>query len=177
MTCIGDSLTPRRSPSGVSHSQTTRQLRGGSSMVRRGGVFVLLALLLLPLGSDAQTVAVAQLSGTVLDESGGALPGVEVTVTHTDTAMTRFVITNESGGYVFTNLPVGPYKLSAKLSGFSVFEQTGIVLAVGDTRSVNVNLKVGGMTETVTVQSDASLVETRNVNVGTVVSQEQIVSL
>ena len=101
-------------------------------MVRRGGVFVLLALLLLPLSGEAQTVAVAQLSGTVLDESGGALPGVEVTVTHTDTAMTRFVISNESGGYVFTNLPVGPYKLTAKLSGFSVYEQTGIVLSVGD---------------------------------------------
>ena len=108
-------------------------------MVRRGGVFVLLALLLLPVSGEAQTVAVAQLSGTVLDESGGALPGVEVTVTHTDTGMTRFVITNESGGYVFTNLPVGPYKLTAKLSGFSTFEQTGIVLAVGDTRSVNVD--------------------------------------
>ena len=51
---------------------------------------------------------VAQLSGTVADESGGALPGVEVTVTQTDTGMTRFVITDESGGYVFTNLPVGP---------------------------------------------------------------------
>src|SRR4026207_243260 len=99
MTCIGDILTPRPSPSGVSHSQKTRQLRGGSSMVRRGGVFVLLALLLLPLRSEAQTVAVAQLSGTVLDESGGALPGAEVTVTHTDTAMTRFALTNARGGH------------------------------------------------------------------------------
>ena len=60
----------------------------------------------------AQTVAVAQLSGTVLDESGGALPGVEVTITQTDTGMTRFVITGEKGDYVFTNLPVGPYKLT-----------------------------------------------------------------
>ena len=119
-------------------------------MVRRGGVFVLMALLLLPVGGEAQTVAVAQLSGTVLDESGGALPGVEVTVTQTDTGMTRFVITDEKGDYVFTNLPVGPYKLTAKLSGFSIFEQTGIVLVVGDTRSVNVSMKVGGLTETVT---------------------------
>src|SRR4029453_17174783 len=73
--------------------------------------------------------------------------------------------------------PVRPYNLTAKLSGFSVFEQTGIVLAVGDTRSVNVTMKIGGMTETVRVQADANLVETRNVNLGTVVPQEQIVSL
>ena len=51
-----------------------------------------IALALAP-AAFAQTVAVAQLSGTVTDESGGALPGVEVTVTQTDTGMTRFVIT------------------------------------------------------------------------------------
>jgi hypothetical protein len=146
-------------------------------MVRRGVVFVLLALLLPSLRSEAQTVAVAQLSGTVLDESGGALPGAEVTVTHTDTAMTRFVISNESGGYVFTNLPVGPYKLSAKLSGFSVFEQTGIVLSVGDTRSANITLKVGALSEVISVQADATLVESRDVGVSRVVEHEQIVGL
>ena len=56
-----------------------------------------MALLLVPAGAAAQSVAVAQLSGTVLDESGGALPGVEVTVTKTDTGMTRFVITGDEG--------------------------------------------------------------------------------
>ena len=146
-------------------------------MVRRSLAVLVMALVLGPVGAFAQTVAVAQLSGTVLDESGGALPGVEVTVMQTDTAMTRFMITNEKGEYVFSNLPVGPYKLSAKLSGFSLFEQTGIVLVVGDTRSVNVSMKVGGLSETVRVQADANLVETRNVNLGTVVPQEQIVSL
>ena len=146
-------------------------------MVRRSLLAFLMALWLVPAGASAQSVAVAQLSGTVLDESGGALPGVEVSVTQTETGMNRFVITNEKGEYTFPSLPVGPYKLAAKLSGFSAFEQTGIVLVVGDTRSVNVTMKVGGLTETVRVEADANLVETRNVNVGTVVPQEQIVSL
>src|SRR6187401_162459 len=146
-------------------------------MLRRMVCLFVLALLLAPMGAAAQSVAVAQLSGTVLDESGAALPGVEVTITKTDTGLTRFVVTDSQGSYVFTNLPVGPYKLEAKLSGFSPFEQTGIVLAVGDTRSVNVTMKVGGLSETVRVQADAALVETRSVNVGTVVSQEQIVDL
>src|SRR5439155_6715284 len=125
----------------------------------------------------AQTVAVAQLSGAVSDESGGALPGVEVTVTQTNTAMTRFVITGERGEYVFTNLPVGPYRLTAKLSGFTTFERTGIVLSVGDSRSVNVSLKVGAISETITVVGNTSQVETRATGVGLVVSQEQIVGL
>src|SRR3954469_5303720 len=145
-------------------------------MLRRM-VIVFVMALLVPVLAVAQTVAVAQLSGTVLDESGAALPGVDVTVTQTDTGMTRSVVSGEKGDYVFTNLPVGPYKLTTKLSGFSNFEQTGIVLAVGDTRSVNVTMKVGALSETVRVQADANLVETRSVNVGTVVPQEQIVSL
>lgn len=137
----------------------------------------LLAALVFPPRVLAQAVAVAQLSGTVMDESAGALPGVDVTVTHTDTGMTRFVITDERGAYVFTNLPVGPYKLTASLAGFRGFEQTGIVLAVGETRSVNITMRIGAVSETITVRADATLVETRDIGVGRVVSQEQIVSL
>ena len=146
-------------------------------MVRRFLSLLVFAIVLLPSAALAQTVAVAQLSGTVLDDSGGALPGVDVTVTQINTGMTRSAVTGGRGDYVFPNLPIGPYKLAARLTGFSTFEQTGIVLAVGDTRSVNVTMKVGGLSETVRVQADAALVETRSVNVGTVVSQEQIVDL
>src|SRR5436190_8285866 len=83
----------------------------------------------------AQTTAVAQLSGTVVDDSGGALPGAEVTVAQTETGSSRFAISDTNGAYVLTNLPVGPYKLTAKMQGFATYEQTGIVLNVGDTRS------------------------------------------
>jgi Carboxypeptidase regulatory-like domain len=82
----------------------------------------------------AQTVAVAHLSGTVTDESGAAIPGVDVNVIQTDTGFTRSVITDERGEYSLPSLPVGPYKLTATLPGFSTFEQSGILLRVGDTR-------------------------------------------
>jgi hypothetical protein len=146
-------------------------------MRRRSVWLALVVTLALAPGAFAQAVAIAQLSGTVVDPSNGALPGVEVTVTQTDTGLTRFVITNDQGGYTFPNLPVGPYKLSAKLPGFTVYEQTGIVLSVGDARSVNITLNLGALSETITVSADATLVETRSVTVGTVVPQEQIVSL
>jgi hypothetical protein len=146
-------------------------------MLRRSLLLCVMALLVTSVGALAQTVAVAQLSGTVVDPSGASLPGVDVTVTQTATGLTRSVVTGSNGDFVFTNLPVGPYKLSSKLSGFSTYEQTGIVLTVGDARSVNVAMTVGGVSETVQVVSDATLVETRNVNVGVVIPQEQIVSL
>ena len=133
--------------------------------------------LAVTMSAFAQTVAVAQLSGTVVDDSGGALPGVEVTVKQTGTGMTRFVVSGSGGEYVFTNLPVGPYTLTAKLQGFTSFEQSGIVLAVGDSRSLKVTLKVGAVSETITVVANTSQVETRGTGVGLVVSQEQIVGL
>jgi len=59
--------------------------------------------LALPAAASAQTVAIAQISGVVTDESGAALPGVEVQVTQTSTGLTRFVITGSGGDYVLPN--------------------------------------------------------------------------
>ena len=72
--------------------------------------------------------ATAQISGTVTDPTGAVLPGVEVAVTHVDTGLTRTVLTNETGLYSLTNLPVGPYRVEAVLPGFSKYAQTGIIL-------------------------------------------------
>ena len=52
----------------------------------------------------------AQVSGAVTDQSGAVLPGVEVTMTQTETGLTRSMVTNETGSYAMTNLPVGPYR-------------------------------------------------------------------
>src|SRR5689334_6674688 len=72
----------------------------------------------------------AQISGAVQDPSGAVLPGVEITATQTETGVGRTTTTNETGRYVLSNLPVGPYKLEASLPGFRTFAQTGIVLQV-----------------------------------------------
>jgi hypothetical protein len=149
-------------------------------MVRRTVVLMLVlfvAMLGLAPDASAQGAAAAQLSGTVVDASGGALPGVEVTVTHAGTGASRFQITDADGNYTFTQLPIGPYKLTAQLQGFSNFEQTGIVLNVGDSRSANVKLALGTVNETITVVADAGLVQTRTLSVGQVTSEELIVGL
>jgi len=147
-------------------------------MVRHPVVLMfVVAMLALAPAAFAQGVVAAQLSGTVVDASGGALPGVEVTVTHTGTGASRFQITNEQGSYTFANLPIGPYTLTAQLSGFNAFEQLGIVLNVGDSRSANVTLALGALSETISVTADAGLVQTRTLSVGQVTSEELIVGL
>ncbi len=121
--------------------------------------------------------ATAQISGAAKDQSGAVLPGVEITVTQTDTGIARNAITNETGSYVLPNLPIGPYRLEASLPGFRTFAQTGIVLQVNSSPAVNVTLEVGQVTEQFEVQANAALVETRNSGIGSVVENARILEL
>src|SRR4249920_4087163 len=77
---------------------------------------VLAGLLLFAMTSTAAwSQATAQLSGTIADPSGALLPGVEITATNTATNTTRMTVSNETGSYVLSNLPLGPYTLEATL--------------------------------------------------------------
>ena len=121
--------------------------------------------------------ATGGISGTARDQSGGVLPGVTITVTHTDTGATRTVVSNESGAYSLPNLPLGPYRLEATLQGFNTFTQTGIVLQVNSNPVVNPVLGVGALSEQVQVTATAALVDTRTVGVATVVESQRILEL
>src|SRR4249919_2326767 len=121
--------------------------------------------------------ATAQISGSVRDQSGAVLPGVEVMATQTDTGIIRSTVTNETGSYVLPNLALGPYRLEAALPGFRTYAQSGIVLQVNSNPVINVVMDVGQVTETVDVQANAAQVETRSVGVGQVIENTRIVEL
>jgi hypothetical protein len=140
------------------------------------GVFVGLFVLVLNAGpSWAQ--ATAQISGVVRDQSGAVLPGVEITVTRTDTGISRNTITNETGNYVLPNVAVGPYRLEAALPGFRTFVQTGIVLQVNADAVINPVLEIGQISEQVEVQANIAQVETRSTSVGQVIENQRIMEL
>ncbi len=119
----------------------------------------------------------AQISGTVKDQSGAVLPGVEVTATQTGTGIARNAVTNETGSFVLPNLPIGPYRLEAALPGFRTFAQTGIVLQVNSSPVINPVLEVGQVSETIEVQANAAMVETRSSGVGQVIDNQRILEL
>jgi hypothetical protein len=98
-------------------------------------------------------------------------------MTQTATGLTRSAVTDEAGFYVSPDLPVGPYKLEASLPGFRTFEQTGIVLQVGSNPVINIGLQVGQVAETVEVQADAALVETRATGLGQVIDNTRVLEL
>src|SRR4029434_9629719 len=137
----------------------------------------LLIVLLSLATASAQSVSTAQINGTVRDQSGGGLPGVDVTVTQTDTRLTRTAETDETCSYILQNLPSGPYRFDAELQGFRKFVQTGIVLQVNANPTLNVTLQLGQVAETITVEGTAALVETRNPGIGQVITNQQVVEL
>ncbi len=140
--------------------------------------FIALAIVSLAVGNGyVWAQGTAQISGTVRDQSGAVLPGVEITATQTDTGIARNTVTNETGSYVLPNLSLGPYRLEAALPGFRTFVQTGIVLQVNSNPVVNPVLEVGQVTEQVEVQANALQVETRSAGVGQVIETQRILDL
>jgi hypothetical protein len=109
----------------------------------------------------------AQINGTVADSSGAVLPGVTVVAIQTETGFRREVVSESDGSFALLNLPIGPYRLEATLSGFRTFSQTGIVLQVNSNPVIPVAMQLGSLEETVSVEAAAPLVETRNPAVGT----------
>jgi hypothetical protein len=105
------------------------------------------------------------------------MPGVEITATQTETGAARSSVTNETGSYVLPNLPIGPYRLEAVLPGFRTYARTGIELQVNSSPVINVVLEVGQVSETVEVEANAVLVETRSVGVGRVIENVRILEL
>src|SRR5947209_18343884 len=93
--------------------------------------------------ASAWAQATAQIAGTVRDQSGAVLPGVEVTAIQTETGIARSAVTNETGSYVLANLAIGPYRLEAGLPGFRTFVQTGIMLDVNASPVINPILEIG----------------------------------
>src|SRR5438093_12306207 len=143
-------------------------------------IWLVLVLGLVGIGLTCPNIwaqATAQISGTVHDQSGAVLPGVEVTATQTETGIARTAVTNETGSYVLANLALGPYKLEAALSGFRTFVQTGIVLQVNSNPVINPVLEVGQVSEQIEVQANAAQVETRATGVGSVIENTRVLEL
>ncbi len=120
---------------------------------------------------SAQT-ALGTLRGTVLDEQGGALPGVSVTVRQVDTNTVQTTVTGGSGQYFLPNLRPGKYEVASELSGFAPQKQQ-LDLRVGQDLTVNFAMKVAGVAESVEVVATSVAVETQS-TLATVVSNKQI---
>jgi hypothetical protein len=138
--------------------------------------FLLLLSIGLLVGVHAQSSTVGNITGTVRDPQGAAVPKAEVTITEEKTGQTRTVTATEDGFYNATSLPAGTYTVSTAPSGFKKTITT-VEVHVNENKTVNLDLQVGQVTETVTVTSEAAPVELRSGEVSSLISEKQVTEL
>ncbi|HUI42340.1 MAG TPA: TonB-dependent receptor, partial [Terriglobia bacterium] len=138
-----------------------------------------ISVLLLGSLGFAVSGAVAQinrgnLNGTVTDPSGALVPHSLVEVVAPDTGFKRQTTTGSKGFYSINSLPTGTYDLTVTVSGFKIFQEKGIDLSVGQTRTVDVQLQLGAPTATVEVRASAQALDSNNAEISTVIRTQQV---
>lgn len=142
---------------------------------------LLLTVLFLPTANCLLPPAFCQsttatLTGTVEDQNGAVIPGVSITIQNTATSLERQTATSDSGQFVVPLLPPGNYTVTVKRDGFTPVEIRNVILNVGDQKSLPIQLKAGGVTETVLINADAPLIN-ESPAVGTVVDRTFVENL
>ena len=141
------------------------------------GALVLLAVLGCATMVSAQ-VNTATLSGTVSDPQGLAVKGARVTMTNASTGAQRTAVTDDGGRYNLVGLPPGRYKMIVDGgTNFAVYENTSVVLTVGEAATFDAHLDLRGMQQTVTVTTEAAPIETSKTDVSQTVEQRRIDNL
>ena len=117
------------------------------------------------------------LTGSVSDPSGAAIPGVQVTVRSTATNATYQTTANVTGQYAIPNLPAGIYSVSFEVGGFKRAVRDGVRLAVNETLRLDMGLELGQVTEAIEVSAEMARLQTETPEVGTALSNKQIIDL
>src|ERR1700733_600483 len=138
-------------------------------------VFVVVSMLLLP--SMLLADVTGSINGVVRDPSQAVIKGAKVTVTNTQTNLSQHTVTAEDGSYRFLALPVGSYTVNVTTPGFQQFNATDIVLKVNDQLRIDVALKVGNIQEQMSVQADATQVESESTQLGDVIDSQKMLAL
>lgn len=131
------------------------------------------ALVVSSVSAYAQPPQTGTISGTVVDATGGVLPGVTVTITSEDRGFSRSTVTDENGRYVFPAVPLGSYTVVATLQGFETFQATGNLVETDKTTAVSINMKVGALTATVQVLGETPIVDPTTVTQTTRLTRDE----
>lgn len=130
-------------------------------------------------GAAAQTVSATTgaINGRVADESGAALPGVSITITSPALQGSRTAVTGTDGTYRIPGVPPGTYRVTYELTGFGTVVREGVIVGLGFTATINAEMKVASLQETVTVTGESPVVDVTSTTSATSFSQERLAAL
>ena len=123
--------------------------------------------------SQAQATT-GTLQGYLKDESGAVIPGVEVSVRHVETGLTRDVLSDSSGFYRAGSLPSGGYEITASQPGFTRVRRTGIVLSLGQALDIDISLNIAAAGQEISVEATSPLLEITKTEVSSVIDERTI---
>ena len=150
------------------------QSTGTAKAITLVALSLLVALLALPGTTSAQSIT-GSISGSVVDESGGVIPGADVTVINEASKGVRRSVTNSDGFFAFASLPAATYTVQVSIAGFNTYEVTGLELRSGDSRSLRqIALKVATVAETVSVSAEVALTPLNSGEKSATLTSEQI---
>ena len=144
-----------------------------SSSFRPKPIAALFAVLFVGLAVTAGAQE-AGVYGRVTDATGDALPGVTITVMNAETGFQRTVTSGADGQYQAPSLPIGTYSVMASLEGFQTLTNEGLRLQVAQQVTLNISLELAGVEEAVTVTAAAPLIESRQADFSTIITEEQV---
>jgi hypothetical protein len=118
-----------------------------------------------------------EIHGTVSDPNDLGIHNATVRATHNERGFTRTAVTNERGDYVLPLLPIGSYAIVVEQQGFKASRRSGIVLTANERVRIDMRLELGTVSETVSVNAEAPLVDTRSSQVATLIDSRRVTEL
>jgi len=142
--------------------------------VRLLGLAIAVLALVASAGSVYAQVDTGVMDGRVFDEQKAAVPGVTVTAKNVATGLTRTAVSSATGTFHIEALTAGTYDVTAEIQGFATQLRKGIIVQIGSAVSFDFTMKVGNISETVTVSAESPLVQTTRSDVGQVINQTMV---
>src|SRR5579872_719077 len=170
MSRIHQQVSSVRSLFGVRFAQGVRSVK---KTLRAIAVFTALALLATLVAAQSTS----SLNGSVTDASGAAVAGAKITLTDASTGLQRTSTSNAAGLYQFLDVPPGDYRLDAAAAGFAPFLVEKVTLVVKTPATVPIHLQVAGVSQSVTVEAQAPLINRTDASLGNTIEQNQIAEL
>lgn len=146
-------------------------------LARRGRIIILIWLVVCPWANLLWGQGVASISGRVTDQSGAAVPNVQITATNEATGVNYLTRSTDTGSYVVSNLRIGAYTVTAEQHGFHKLIHTGVVVSVNANVRVDLSLKMGSLTQSVEVSATPTLLRTQDPALGTTILESDVQKL
>ncbi len=145
----------------------------------RLGIWLLAFLIVAGLNVESANsqILYGGLVGNVTDESGAAIPGAQINITHDETGATRAGESNAAGGYSFSTLATGNYTIEVQSDGFRTHNETEVAVTANNVTRVDIGLQIGAVTETVEVVAGAARLQTDRAEVRAEISKTDLQSV